>query len=74
MAQEEETVAIYETEDLLATAMLKGALEQAGIPFSVANDVVSSIYPTDGMLARRFEVFVRDAERARQIVRNLGLT
>ena len=66
-------VVVYETRQLLDAAMLRGALQDEDIPFTVDNEVMSSVYPVDGMAVMRFRVRAVDAERAREIVREIGL-
>ncbi len=70
--EDQRIITVYETERIEKVAMLRMALENAGIPYITANDVVSTIYPTDGMAMIRFQVLEGDAERAQEILRELG--
>jgi len=71
-AENQRIVTIYETERIEKVAMLRMAFDDAGIPYITANDVVSTVYPTDGMAVIRFQVLEGDAERAQEVVRELG--
>jgi len=72
MAEQERIVTVYETELIEKVAMLRMALDDAAIPYMTANDVVSTILPTDGMAVIRFQVLEGDVERAQEVLRELG--
>ena len=72
MSDEQQVVTVFQATQPLQIGMVKSALEQAEIPFTVANDVVSSVTPTDGMLILGFQVLAPDAERAMAVIRGLG--
>jgi hypothetical protein len=72
MAETDGFVTIYETDMQARVAMVKMALQNADIPFMCVNDVVSSVLPIDGMGIVGFRVPEQDAERARQILDDLG--
>ncbi len=71
-APDQRIVTIYETERIEKVAMLRMAFEDAGIPYMTANDVVSTVYPTDGMAMIRFQILEVDVERAQEVLRALG--
>jgi len=73
MPKDDDLVTAYETDLASRVAVVKMALREADIPFMCANDVVSTIYPVDGMAVVRFQVFRRDAERAERALVRLGL-
>lgn len=74
MADEDQAVVtVYETESLLEIGMVKSAFGEADIPFMAINDIVSSVYPVDGMAIVKFQVLGRDVPRARQVLSDLGL-
>jgi len=73
MAEDDRTVIVYETDNQGIVAVIKMALTGADIPFTAVNEVVSTIYPVDGMAVVSFEVLERDAPRARQTLTRLGL-
>jgi len=73
MPEDDDLVTAYETDLASRVAVVKMALREADIPFMCANDVVSTIYPVDGMAVVRFQVFRRDAERAERALVRLGL-
>jgi len=68
----ERVVTLYETDLIEKVAILRMALDNAGIPHITANDVVSSVLPTNGMVMIRFQVLEGDAERAHGVLRELG--
>jgi len=53
--------------------MAKSALDEAGIPYSLNNDGVSSVLPFDGMAIISFQVRRVDAADARQALADVGL-
>jgi hypothetical protein len=73
MAADDDLVIVYETDWRPHIAMVRLTLQQADIPFTAINDVVSGIYPIDGMAVVRFQVLARDAARARQAIEDLHL-
>jgi len=72
MFDDQKVVTVFRSTQPLQIGMVRSALRHAGIPFSVVNDVVSSVMPYDGMLIVGFEVMERDAERAVDVIRSLG--
>lgn len=70
---DEPLVTIYATDIQSRVAVIKMALREAEIPYIAVNDVVSSILPIDGMAVVEFQVFERDAERATEVLTELGL-
>ena len=73
MARDDDLVTVYESDFISRVAVVKMALREADIRFICANDIVSSIYPADGMAVVRFQVFRRDVRRAEEAIRRLGL-
>ncbi len=73
MADDEELVTVYETDRQVDVAIVKIALQDADIRFVAVNDVISTVYPIDGMAVVGFQVLRRDAERARDTLTRLGL-
>ena len=72
MPETDEFVTVYETDLQPRVAMVKMALRGADIPFLCVNDVISTVLPIDGMGVVGFRVLERDAERARQVLDDLG--
>ena len=70
---DEPLVTIYATDMQSRVAIIKMALREAEIPYIAVNDVVSSVLPFDGMGVVEFQVFERDAERATEVLTELGL-
>jgi hypothetical protein len=64
MRDEDRLVTVYETTRPTEVALVKAAFQDAGIPFSVVNEIMSSILPFDGTAIVGFQVFERDAQRA----------
>lgn len=73
-AEEDRVVTVYETERIEKVAMLRMALDDAGIPYITANDVVSAVLPFNGMVMVRFQVLEEDLERAYEVLRELGFS
>jgi len=73
MGDEDELVTVFETDGALETGMAKSALDEAGIPYSLNNDAVSSVLPFDGMVIVSFQVRRCDAEDARRVLEDVGL-
>jgi len=72
MREDEPLVTVYETTSQSKVALARLALDEAGIRFSAANDLVSTLLPFDGVVIVRFEVLESDAERARQVLAERG--
>jgi hypothetical protein len=68
---DDELVTVYETVMREQAAIVRLALEEAGIRFVTANDVVSHFYPVDGMAKLAFQVLARDADAAREVIGGL---
>jgi len=65
-----QSVAIFETDDPMALALTKGALEEAGIPYVAANQITKLMNDIDPMLRKWVKIEVatdREAE-AREIL------
>ena len=71
--EDDELVTVYETDMQGRVAVIKMAFRDADIPFLCVNDVIATVFPIDGMAVVGFRVLERDAERARQVLGELGL-
>ena len=72
--EDDAPVTVYETTKQHEVAVIRMALDDADIPFASPNETVSTIFPVDGMAIVSFQVMPQDAERAREAIRELGLT
>ncbi|MHC5035067.1 MAG: hypothetical protein ACYTFZ_08530 [Planctomycetota bacterium] len=73
MTEDEEVVTVYATDIQSRVAVIKMALDDAGIPYAAVNDAVSAVLPVDGMAVVSFEVLQSDAARAHEVLEQLGL-
>jgi hypothetical protein len=73
VTEDEGTVTVYATDIQSLVAVIKMALDDAGISYIAVNDVVSAVLPVDGMAVVSFEVLQSDAVRAHEILEQLGL-
>ena len=71
MAEEEKMVTVYETESYEEACVVKLALEDANVPFSTTNDLVSTVMHFDGMAVTGFQVLEGDVERAQEALAQL---
>ncbi|MHC4480580.1 MAG: putative signal transducing protein [Planctomycetota bacterium] len=74
MGQGEDLVTVYETDLPGRVAVIKMALAEAGIRYIAEGDILSAIYPTDGMAVVRFQVCRRDEAAALDVLRRIGFT
>ena len=72
MPEDEEFITVYETDMQTRVSMVKMALQDADIPFMCDNDVISAVLPIDGMAVVRFRVLAQDADRAGEVLDDLG--
>ena len=73
MSESDDFVTVYETDAQMQVAMVKMALEGADIPFVCVNEIISTVLPIDGMAVVGFQVLAQDAERAREVIADLGI-
>jgi len=70
-------VAMHQARNVTEAGMIRGALEDAGIPCHVDNEMYTAMevggYPACGALALRVVVPARCVERAREILAAMGL-
>lgn len=66
-------ITIYETPNHARAAIVKMALSDHDIPYSVLNDMMSTIYPVDGMAVIGIQVRACDADRAVELLEEMGL-
>jgi hypothetical protein len=69
--RENEFIPLIETNDRVQTAMLKGLLEDAGIPFLVDGEIATLVQSVDGLLRKSLLIRVprQHEAQARELVR-----
>ncbi|MFO8007142.1 MAG: DUF2007 domain-containing protein [Candidatus Brocadiia bacterium] len=72
-ADPDSLVTVYETRSRPRAAIVQIAFADHDIPFSILNDMMSTIYPVDGMAVIGIQVRARDAERAAAVLQEMGL-
>jgi hypothetical protein len=68
MANDGDLVTVYETDLRERIALVEYALKDAGIRYIATNEMVSVVYPVDGMAVVGFQVSADDADRARAVI------
>jgi hypothetical protein len=63
--REDEFVCLFETDDSLQMSMLKGLMEDAGIPFVVEGEIATLMQSVDGLLRKSLRMRVPSAHEAR---------
>ena len=66
-------VTVHATDRPGEVAVVKMALSDAFIPYIAVNDVVSGVLTFDGMVWVQFRVRQGDADRALEVLRELGV-
>ncbi|GAH36330.1 unnamed protein product [marine sediment metagenome] len=74
MSEDEELITVYSTDQPVQVALAKMRLDGEGIDYIAVNDIISAVYPVDGMAVVRFQVRRSDAERAVELLRHYGHT
>jgi len=72
VASEGEPITVYSTDRPVEVAMIKLALNSAGIEYVAVNDVISAVLPVDGMAVVKFQVRREDVECALEVLRRHG--
>ena len=73
MSDDDDLVLLYTTNRQGEVVVIKAWLDDEGIPYATDNEVMSVIYPVDGMAMVKFWVRRRDARKAAQMLLSHGL-
>ena len=69
---DDDLVTVYSTDNQVEVAFIKTQLDSAEIRYIAANDVISLVYPVDGMAIVRFQVLRKDAAEAAEVLLTHG--
>ncbi len=72
MGDEDDLVNVYSTTSQSDVALIKMWLDAAGIRYITCNEVISAVYPVDGMAMVRFQVRRGDEALALEVLREHG--